>query len=84
MNSDDIAGDQSWAFLTLDMLERTPNGVTFPSTVTFFAMKSMLKEVTPACKQTNHGINIYIDGECVTSISGMSGSSQLDSKEDRK
>lgn len=45
--SDPIAG-QNCAFFTFDMLSNTLNGVTFPTTVTFFAAKSMLKELTPA------------------------------------
>lgn len=42
-----IPGDQSCAFFTLDILARTPNGVTSPTTVTFLAAKSMLKDDTP-------------------------------------
>ena len=44
-----IAGGaaQSWAFFTLDTLLSTPSGVTSPTTVTFFAAKSMLNDVTP-------------------------------------
>jgi len=46
-----IAGGaaQSWAFFTLDTLLSTPSGVTSPTTVTFFAAKSMLNDVTPVC-----------------------------------
>jgi len=40
--------DQSSAFLTLEMLSRTPNGVTFPMTVTFCFGISMLNDVTPS------------------------------------
>jgi len=40
--------DQSSAFLTLEMLSRTSNGVTFPSTVTFCFGRSMLNDVTPS------------------------------------
>jgi len=47
--SDPSAG-QNCAFFTFDMLANTLNGVTSPTTVTFFAAKSMLKEVTPAHK----------------------------------
>jgi len=39
---------QSSAFLTLEMLSRTSNGVTFPTTVTFCFGRSMLKDVTPS------------------------------------
>lgn len=39
---------QNWAFLTFDILAKTLSGVTSPTTVTFFAAKSMLKDVTPA------------------------------------
>jgi len=35
------------------MLAITLNGVTSPTTVTFFAAKSMLKDVTPAHLITN-------------------------------
>lgn len=38
---------QNWALLTLEMLLRTPSGVTSPTTVTFFDAISMSKEVTP-------------------------------------
>lgn len=38
---------QICAVLTFDMLANTLNGVTFPTTVTFFAAKSMVKDVTP-------------------------------------
>ena len=38
---------QNWALLTLEMLLRTPSGVTSPTTVTFFVAMSMSKEVTP-------------------------------------
>ncbi|GER28645.1 imidazole glycerol phosphate synthase subunit HisF [Striga asiatica] len=50
-DDDVIAGDQSWAYLTLDMLENTSNGVIFPVTVTFFAVKSMLNAFTPAINE---------------------------------
>lgn len=45
--SDPIVG-QNCAFFTFDMLSNTLSGVTFPTTVTFFAAKSMLNELTPA------------------------------------
>jgi hypothetical protein len=45
---DEIVVGQNCAFFTFDTLARTPNGVTSPIIVTFFAAKSMLKEVTPA------------------------------------
>ncbi|KAF7804532.1 uncharacterized protein G2W53_043643 [Senna tora] len=41
-------GGQNCAFLTFDTLANTLIGVTSPTIVTFFAAKSMLKEVTPA------------------------------------
>ena len=41
---------QIWAFLTLETLARTPSGVTSPTTVTFFAAKSMLNVLTPVQK----------------------------------
>lgn len=40
--------DQSSAFLTLEMLSNTSNGVTFPITVTFCFGISMLNDVTPS------------------------------------
>lgn len=51
----DPTGGQNCAFFTFDMLSKTLNGVTSPITVTFFAAKSMLNEVTPA-----HTINIIM------------------------
>lgn len=45
LGSDDDG--QNSAFFTFEMLASTPRGVTFPFTVTFFAWKSMLKDVTP-------------------------------------
>ena len=52
-----VVGDQNLAVLTLEMLASTCSGVTSPITVTFFAAKSMLKDVTPAssCRK-----NVYI------------------------
>ena len=44
---DAIGGIHNWAVLTLEMLDKTCNGVTSPTTVTFFAAKSMLNDVTP-------------------------------------
>ncbi len=44
----EIADGQNCAFFTFDTLARTLTGVTFPITVTFFAAKSMLNDVTPA------------------------------------
>lgn len=38
---------KSWAFFTFETLASTDNGVTFPTTVNFFAAKSMLNDVTP-------------------------------------
>jgi len=40
--------DHSSAFLTLEMLSSTANGVTFPTTVTFCFGISMLIDVTPS------------------------------------
>lgn len=45
---DEIADGQNCAFFTFDTLASTPIGVTSPIIVTFFAAKSMLKDVTPA------------------------------------
>lgn len=42
------------AFLTFEILARTLTGVTSPTTVTFFAAKSMLKDVTPALITQSH------------------------------
>lgn len=42
------ANGQNLAVFTLETLARTLNGVTSPTTVTFFAAESMLKDVTPA------------------------------------
>ena len=47
-DDEDVGEGQSCAFFTFDMLANTPNGVTSPITVTFFAAKSMLNDVTPA------------------------------------
>lgn len=44
----DTADVQNCAVFTFDTLAKTLNGVTSPTTVTFFAAKSMLKEETPA------------------------------------
>lgn len=38
----------SCAVFTFDMLETTSNGVMSPTTVTFFAAKSILNDFTPA------------------------------------
>lgn len=43
-----MLGPHNCAFLTLDMLDSTSNGVTVPLTVTFLAAKSMLKDLTPS------------------------------------
>lgn len=43
-----VVGVKSVAFFTFDTLARTDNGVTSPTTVSFFAAKSMLKDVTPS------------------------------------
>ena len=43
----DMADVQSCALFTVDTLAKTPNGVTSPTIVTFFAAKSILKDVTP-------------------------------------
>lgn len=50
VDAEDVAGavtGQNCAFLTFDMLARTLKGVTSPTTVTFFAAKSMLNDETP-------------------------------------
>lgn len=39
---------QSWAFFTLEILARTPSGVTSPTIVTFFDSISIQNDVTPA------------------------------------
>lgn len=39
---------QNWALFTFETLASTLSGVTSPTTVTFFAGKSMLNDVTPA------------------------------------
>lgn len=44
-------GAQIWAFLTLETLLSTPSGVTSPTTVTFFAAKSMLNVLTPELRK---------------------------------
>lgn len=44
---DDVEDGHSCAFFTLDTLARTPNGVTCPIIVTFFASMSILNDVTP-------------------------------------
>jgi hypothetical protein len=44
---------QICAVFTFDILAITLNGVTSPTTVTFFAAKSMLKDVTPTHLITN-------------------------------
>ena len=48
MISEATEAGQICAFLTFDILANTLKGVTSPTTVTFFAAKSMLNEVTPA------------------------------------
>lgn len=45
--ADAVAGGHNCALFTFDMLAKTLDGVTSPTTVTFFAAKSMLKELTP-------------------------------------
>lgn len=47
-NEGDEEEGQSWANLTLEMLSTTPEGVTFPTTVTFFVAISMVYDVTPS------------------------------------
>lgn len=42
-----VGAVQNCAFFTFDTLASTPNGVTSPTIVTFFAAKSMLNDVTP-------------------------------------
>lgn len=42
---------QNCACFTLEMLLRTPSGVTSPTTVTFFVAKSMSYDVTPGQEQ---------------------------------
>lgn len=42
-----VVGVNNFAFLTFDTLVRTANGVISPITVTFLAIKSILKSFTP-------------------------------------
>lgn len=44
----DVEDGQNCAFLTLDTLASTPDGVTSPMIVTFFVAKSILNDVTPS------------------------------------
>lgn len=48
MHGYDKIQTMSSAFLTLEMLSRTPSGDTWPITVTFLLSRSMLNDVTPA------------------------------------
>lgn len=45
---DDNGEGQNCALLTFEILVRTLNGVTSPTTVTFFDSKSMWNDLTPA------------------------------------
>lgn len=48
-----IISGQNCAFLTLEIVDNTVNGVTSPVTVTFFAAKSILNDVTPTNNDQN-------------------------------
>lgn len=62
---DTSGGVNNWAFFTLDTLASTDRGVTSPTTVNFFAAKSMLKDVTPE----NTWCQLYINLKPVNYVS---------------
>lgn len=57
VEEDTSGGVNSWAFFTLDTLARMDRGVTSPTTVNFFAAKSMLKDLTPGNVRYKLSIN---------------------------
>lgn len=55
---------QNWAFFTFETLASTLSGVTSPTTVTFFAVKSMLNDVTPARMNKVYEPNSHEPNSC--------------------